>query len=214
MTKQKRCGSQLSSNFGQLNKCYTFSSLLCTGDKTLSKHHWIAATDSQRMWSSRMLLTLSCCNNYGLVNAYFLGNWSVWIDLGKWYTLMTEKSSTIHLDHDYAFVHISDWPNARYLVITSSRTIQHIVQKPEHHDPRSTTSWGVPISFTWWLRYFDVLKYGTIISSGYYIVDILDVLAEPANTISIALAHDHRAHEHFDGSNAFEWNLAFASCLV
>ena len=42
----------------------------------------------------------------------------------------------------------------------------------------------------------------------------LNVLREPADALAIALAHDHTAHEHLDGPDAFERDLALARGLV
>lgn len=42
----------------------------------------------------------------------------------------------------------------------------------------------------------------------------LDVLTEPANTLTIALSHNDTAHENLDRPNALERHLALASCLV
>jgi hypothetical protein len=43
---------------------------------------------------------------------------------------------------------------------------------------------------------------------------ILDILAEPADTLAVALPKDDRAHEHLDRSNAFQRYFAFARSLV
>lgn len=40
----------------------------------------------------------------------------------------------------------------------------------------------------------------------------LHVLRKPADTLSVALAHDDRAHEDLDGADALEGDLALASC--
>jgi hypothetical protein len=42
----------------------------------------------------------------------------------------------------------------------------------------------------------------------------LHVLREPSYAITVALAHNDRAHEHLDGSDALELDLALARCLV
>jgi hypothetical protein len=42
----------------------------------------------------------------------------------------------------------------------------------------------------------------------------LDILAQPPDTLSISLPHDHTAHEHLDGSNALKRHLALARSLV
>jgi hypothetical protein len=42
----------------------------------------------------------------------------------------------------------------------------------------------------------------------------LDVLAQPSDTLSITLSHDHTAHENLNRSDALERYLALASCLV
>lgn len=42
----------------------------------------------------------------------------------------------------------------------------------------------------------------------------LHILRQPSYAITIALAHDNRAHEHFDGTDALELNLALACRLV
>lgn len=43
---------------------------------------------------------------------------------------------------------------------------------------------------------------------------LLDVLRQPADTITVSLAHDNRAHEDLDGTDALQGDLALASGLV
>jgi hypothetical protein len=42
----------------------------------------------------------------------------------------------------------------------------------------------------------------------------LDILAQPPNTLSISLPHDHTAHEHLNRPDALKRHLALASGLV
>jgi hypothetical protein len=42
----------------------------------------------------------------------------------------------------------------------------------------------------------------------------LDILAQPPDTLSVSLSHDHTAHEYLNGSDTLEWHLALASRLV
>jgi hypothetical protein len=42
----------------------------------------------------------------------------------------------------------------------------------------------------------------------------LDILAQPPNSLSVSLPHDHTAHEHLDRPNALKRNLALARGLV
>lgn len=42
----------------------------------------------------------------------------------------------------------------------------------------------------------------------------LHILAQPTNSVSIALPHNHTAHEHLDRPNALKRHLAFAGRLV
>lgn len=42
----------------------------------------------------------------------------------------------------------------------------------------------------------------------------LDVLRQPADTLAVALSHDHTAHENLDRANALERDLALAGGLV
>ena len=42
----------------------------------------------------------------------------------------------------------------------------------------------------------------------------LDILRKPTDALAVALAHDDTAHEHLDGPDAFERDLALARRLV
>jgi len=42
----------------------------------------------------------------------------------------------------------------------------------------------------------------------------LDVLRQPADSLTVALSHDNRAHENLDRPDALERHLALARCLV
>lgn len=42
----------------------------------------------------------------------------------------------------------------------------------------------------------------------------LNVLRQPADTLTVTLSHDNTAHEDLDGTNALERNLALAGSLV
>lgn len=42
----------------------------------------------------------------------------------------------------------------------------------------------------------------------------LDVLRQPADTLTVTLSHDNTAHEDLDGTDALERDLALASGLV
>lgn len=44
--------------------------------------------------------------------------------------------------------------------------------------------------------------------------ELLDVLGEPANAVTVSLAHDYRAHKHLDRADALQRHLALASRLV
>lgn len=43
---------------------------------------------------------------------------------------------------------------------------------------------------------------------------VLDVLAQPPDTLAIALPHDNGDHEDLDGPDALQWDLALAGGLV
>jgi len=43
-------------------------------------------------------------------------------------------------------------------------------------------------------------------------INRLHILREPADTLTVALAHDDRAHEDLNGADALEGDLALASC--
>jgi hypothetical protein len=51
-------------------------------------------------------------------------------------------------------------------------------------------------------------------AAGQWHITTLDILAEPADAIAVPLAHHHRAHEHFNGSDAFQRHLALSGGLV
>lgn len=45
-------------------------------------------------------------------------------------------------------------------------------------------------------------------------VAVLDVLAQPPDTLAVALSHDNRDHENLDGPDTLQWDLALAGGLV